>query len=128
MGFDSLDLVVEAVFENLEVKQNLFAELGQVVRPDCFLATNTSSLDVDSVQSKSSHGERSLGLHFFSPAHVMRLVEVVRGRQTSPLAVASAMSLVKRMGKVGVVCGNATRVHRQSDLRPLHGQGPSISR
>lgn len=101
-GFVSHDLVIEAVFENLEVKQKVFAEIAGAVSPDCLLATNTSSLDVDEITAGVPGRYRILGLHFFSPANIMRLVEVISGRESSPETIASAMSLAKRLGKIAV--------------------------
>lgn len=99
------DLVIEAVFEDLDLKRRTFAALAEVCRPDAVLATNTSTLDVDAIAAASGVPERVLGLHFFSPAHVMRLLEVVRGAATAPETLATGMALAKRLGKVGVVAG-----------------------
>jgi len=99
------DLVVEAVFENLAVKQELFAKLSAVVRPDTILATNTSFLDVDAIASGATLPERVLGMHFFSPANIMRLLEVVRGAETSDTVLASVMALAKKLRKAAVVSG-----------------------
>ena len=106
-GFEPQNLVIEAVFEKLEAKRNIFAELDAVVGPDCLLATNTSSLDVDAIAEGNSHPERVLGLHFFSPANVMRLIEVVRGKHTGEEAAITGMALARRLGKVGVLARNA---------------------
>ena len=100
------DVVVEAVFEDLALKQQVFARLGEICRADTILATNTSTLDVDAIAAAAPHPERSLGLHFFSPAHVMRLLEVVRGEKTSPATIAAAVELARHLGKVPVVVGN----------------------
>jgi 3-hydroxyacyl-CoA dehydrogenase len=105
-GVGNADLVIEAVFEDLELKQKVFAELDRVAKPGCVLATNTSTLDIDEIASATARPESVIGLHFFSPAHVMRLVEIVRGRATSKPVVATAAHLVKRLRKVGVVVGN----------------------
>ena len=105
-GFDQVDIVVEAAFENLELKKSIFAELGRVARPDCILATNTSTLDIDAFASASGRGPNVIGTHFFSPANVMRLLEVVRGRESSKETIATCMKLAKRLGKVGVLVGN----------------------
>jgi 3-hydroxyacyl-CoA dehydrogenase len=99
------DLVIEAVFENIDVKRDVFRRLDAVARPDAMLATNTSYLDVDAIAAASSRPDHVLGLHFFSPAHVMRLVEVVRGARTRPEILATAMRLGKRIGKVAVLVG-----------------------
>ncbi|HWS62023.1 MAG TPA: FAD-dependent oxidoreductase [Steroidobacteraceae bacterium] len=100
------DLVVEAVFENPAVKQSLFSQLAQVCKPEAILATNTSTLDIDAIAGATGRPQDVLGMHFFSPAHVMRLVEVVRGRATSDIALATALRVAKRAGKIGVAVGN----------------------
>jgi 3-hydroxyacyl-CoA dehydrogenase/HEAT repeat protein len=100
------DLVIEAVFESLALKREIFERLGALCRPETILATNTSTLDVDAIASAATHPERSLGLHFFSPAHAMRLLEVVRGRRTSQATLDRAVALGKRLGKTPVVVGN----------------------
>jgi 3-hydroxyacyl-CoA dehydrogenase len=100
------DLVVEAVFENLGVKQEVFAKLGDICRPDAVLATNTSTLDVDQIAGSARHPERVVGMHFFSPAHVMKLVEIVRGKNSAPSAIHTALALTRKIGKLGVVVGN----------------------
>lgn len=105
--FEKADLIVEAVFENMGVKKQVFAELGRVAGPECILATNTSSLDVDEIAAAGGRAENTLGLHFFSPANIMRLVEVVRGKSTGATALATAMALVKRLNKIAVLSGNA---------------------
>jgi 3-hydroxyacyl-CoA dehydrogenase len=105
-GFDRADVVIEAVFEDLELKKQVFAELDQVASPNAILASNTSSLDIDQLAAQTSRPEMVLGLHFFSPANVMRLLEVVRGAATSPGAIAASLALGKRLGKIPVVVGN----------------------
>jgi 3-hydroxyacyl-CoA dehydrogenase len=105
-GFDEADLVVEAVFENLTLKKEIAAALDKVVKPGGIIATNTSTLDIDDIAAAASRPSHVLGLHFFSPANVMRLVEIVRGAKTSPETLATAMAVAKRLGKVGVVVGN----------------------
>jgi len=104
--FDTVDIVVEAVFEDMELKKTTFAELGRVTKPECVLATNSSTLDVDEFGRASSRPEAVIGHHFFSPANVMKLLEVVRGRETSPETIATSIRLAKRLGKIGVVVGN----------------------
>jgi 3-hydroxyacyl-CoA dehydrogenase len=99
------DLVIEAVFDDLAVKTELFQKLDAIVAPDAILATNTSYLDPDVLAAATARPERIVGLHFFSPAHVMRLAEVVRCARTAPLVLAGALALAKRMGKLAVVCG-----------------------
>jgi 3-hydroxyacyl-CoA dehydrogenase len=99
------DLVIEAVFESLEVKRDVFVTLDRVMKPGAILATNTSTLDVDAIAGFTRRPADVLGLHFFSPANVMRLLEVVRGRETSPDVLAGALALAKRLRKVAVVSG-----------------------
>ena len=103
----SVDLVIEAVFENLAVKREVFGRLGQVCRAGAVLATNTSTLDVDAIAAASGRPADVVGMHFFSPAHVMRLVEVVRGRDSSREALATATAVTKRIGKIAIPVGNA---------------------
>ncbi|HEY7449759.1 MAG TPA: 3-hydroxyacyl-CoA dehydrogenase NAD-binding domain-containing protein [Vicinamibacterales bacterium] len=105
-GCETADLVIEAVFESMALKKAVFAELDRVAKPGCILATNTSTLDVDEIASTTRRPESVIGLHFFSPANVMRLVEIVRGAKTSAEVIATAMALAKRLGKVGVLVGN----------------------
>ncbi|MBH3423719.1 3-hydroxyacyl-CoA dehydrogenase NAD-binding domain-containing protein [Pseudomonas gessardii] len=99
------DLVIEAVFESLEVKRQVFERLDQVCKPGAILASNTSSLDLDVIASFTSRAEDVVGLHFFSPANVMRLLEVVRGRHTGLEVLATVMQLSKRLNKIAVVVG-----------------------
>jgi 3-hydroxyacyl-CoA dehydrogenase len=105
-GFDAVDLVIEAAFENLALKKQIFAALDGATRPGTILATNTSTLSIDEIASVTSRSGQIVGLHFFSPANVMRLVEIVRGAATTPDTMATALALAKRLGKVGVVVGN----------------------
>jgi 3-hydroxyacyl-CoA dehydrogenase len=105
-GFSNVDIVVEAVFEDLALKKETFAELGRVTKADCILATNSSTLDVDEFANASGRPEAVIGHHFFSPANVMKLLEIVRGRQTSADTIATSMRLAKRLGKTAVVVGN----------------------
>ena len=99
------DLVIEAAFEDLDLKREIFARLDRIVRPEAMLASNTSYLDIDAIAAATTRPERVLGLHFFSPANVMRLLEVVRGARTAPAVVATAMALGRRIGKVAVLAG-----------------------
>lgn len=101
------DLVIEAVFEDLAVKQEVFKQIDRHARAGAVLATNTSYLDVDAIARVTERPQDVLGLHFFSPAHVMKLVEVVRGAQTSPDVLATGMHLASRLGKLPVLCENA---------------------
>ncbi len=110
VGYDAVanaDLVVEAVFESMSLKKDVFGQLDRLAKPDAVLATNTSTLDIDAIAAATSRPEAVVGLHFFSPAHVMRLVEIVRGRDTSPEVLSTALAVARRLGKVGVVVGNA---------------------
>ena len=104
--FGDADLIIEAVFENLALKKEIVAALDRVAKPSCIIATNTSTLDIDAIAAATSRPDKVVGLHFFSPANVMRLVEIVRGKATSPETLATAMAVAKRLGKVGVVVGN----------------------
>ena len=104
--FDTADIVIEAAFENIDVKRAVFAELGELAKPGAILATNTSYLNIDEIAQACSRPEAVIGLHFFSPANVMRLVEVVPGRATATEVTATALSLAKRLGKLAVVAGN----------------------
>ncbi len=100
-----VDLAIEAVFEEFEVKAGVFRALDAVLRPGAVLATNTSYLDVDALAAVTGRPADVVGLHFFSPAHVMKLVEVVVGRATAPDAVATGFALARRMGKIAVRSG-----------------------
>jgi 3-hydroxyacyl-CoA dehydrogenase len=99
------DIVVEAVFEEMPVKKEVFAKLDKTCKADAVLATNTSTLDVDEIARATARPESVIGMHFFSPANVMRLLEVVRGAKTSKAVVATAMAVGRRIGKVPVLVG-----------------------
>ena len=99
------DLVIEAVFEDMDVKKEIFARLDKLCGPKAVLATNTSRLDVNEIAASTSRPQSVIGLHFFSPANVMRLVEVVRGRATSPDAIMTSMTVARRIGKLPVLVG-----------------------
>src|SRR5881409_2434857 len=99
------DIVVEAVFEELPIKQEVFAKIDKICKADALLATNTSTLDVDAIAGATARPESVIGMHFFSPANVMRLLEVVRGAKTSKAVVATAMAVGRRIGKVPVLVG-----------------------
>jgi 3-hydroxyacyl-CoA dehydrogenase len=105
-GFEQADLIIEAAFESMALKKSIFAEIDKIAKPDCVLASNTSTLDIDEIASVTSRPRMVIGLHFFSPANVMRLVEIVRGQATSKEVVATALAVSKKLGKVGVVVGN----------------------
>lgn len=109
VDFDLLsdvDLVIEAVFENMALKKEIFHKLSKICKPGALLCTNTSALNIDEIASATSRPQQVIGTHFFSPAHVMRLLEIIYGHHTSPTAIATAMQLAKTLRKVGVVVGN----------------------
>ena len=99
------DVVIEAVFEDMDLKKRVFAELDRVAKPGALLATNTSTLDVDAIAGATSRPQDVVGTHFFSPANVMRLLEIVRGVESAPDALATALVLARRLGKVPAVVG-----------------------
>jgi len=99
------DLVIEAVFEDMQIKKDVFGKLDRIVKQGAILATNTSALDVDEIAATVSRPEAVIGMHFFSPANVMRLLEVVRGAKTSKQAIATAMQIGKKVGKIAVLAG-----------------------
>ncbi len=101
------DLVIEAVFEDLKVKQEVFRRLDALARPGAILASNTSYTDLDAIAAVTSRPQDVVGLHFFSPANVMRLLEVVRGAATSPEVLVTGLQLAKRLKKLPVISGNA---------------------
>lgn len=101
-----VDIVVEAVFEDMAVKKEVFAKLDEVCKADCVLASNTSTLNIDEIASATKRPQQVIGHHFFSPANVMRLLEIVRGRETSAEVIATSMDLAKKLRKVGVLVGN----------------------
>lgn len=105
-GFDKCDLVVEAVVENLKVKREIFQTLEKVCNPQCILATNTSSINIEDIGSVTNCQDRILGLHFFSPAHIMPLLEIVRTKHTSNATLATSVNMGKQIGKTVVVVGN----------------------
>jgi 3-hydroxyacyl-CoA dehydrogenase len=105
-GFEDVDVVVEAAFEGMDLKKRIFAELDEVCPRRTILASNTSSLSIDEIAAATSRPERVIGHHFFAPPHVMRLLEIVRGRATAKDVIGASMALAKRLGKVGVLVGN----------------------
>ncbi len=104
-GVGSADVVIEAVFEEMDLKKRVFADLDRVAKTNAVLATNTSTLDVDEIARATTRPQDVLGTHFFSPANVMRLLEIVRGAATAPDALATAVALGRRIGKVPVTVG-----------------------
>jgi len=105
-GFEAADIVTEAVFEGMELKKQVFGELDRICKPDAVLASNTSTLNIDEIASATSRPEWVIGHHYFSPANVMRLLEMVRGKATSDVVIATSMALSRRLRKVGVLVGN----------------------
>ena len=124
------DLVIEAVFEDMAVKKTLFARLDTIAKPGAVLATNTSRLDVNEIAAATTRPESVIGLHFFSPANVMRLLEVVRGDKTSKPVIATSMKLARKIGKIAAlvgVCpgfvGNRMLAQRQREAQQLVLEG-----
>ena len=115
------DIIIEAVFENMDVKKEIFTKLDAVAKPGAILASNTSTLDVNEIASVTGRPESVIGLHFFSPANVMKLLEIVRAEKTSDSVLATSMALAKKIKKVGVVVGvcdgfvGNRMVHRYGD-------------
>ncbi len=99
------DLVIEAIYENMDVKKDVFGKLDKICKAGAILASNTSYLNVDEIASATARPQDVLGMHFFSPANVMKLLEVVRGEKTAPDALATAMAIGKKIGKIAVVAG-----------------------
>ena len=129
------DLVIEAVYENMDLKKSIFERLDGVAKPGAFLASNTSYLNIDEIAAKTKRPEDVLGMHFFSPANVMRLLEIVRGEKTSKTVLATVAALAPKIGKVGVtvgVChgfvGNRMLAERQREAGKLilEGATPSV--
>lgn len=137
LEFDALrdcDLAIEAVFENMEVKQDVFRRLDATVKPGAILATNTSYLDVDAIAAATARPDCVVGLHFFSPAHIMKLLEVVRSASTAPAVLATAMAAAKRLGKTAVVSrvchgfiGNRMLIQQRKQAEALALEGARIS-
>ena len=124
------DLIIEAVFENIEIKKKIFSELDKIAKPNSILATNTSGLDINSIASMTSRPEDVIGLHFFSPANVMKLLEIVQAKYTKPIIIRSCMEIAKKINKIPVlvgVCdgfvGNRILWARQSQAMRLVGKG-----
>ena len=105
-GFEKVDIVVEAVFEGMALKKEIFGALDKIAKPSCILASNTSTLSIDDIASATTRPEMVIGHHFFSPANVMRLLEVVRGKATSDAVINTSMQLGKKLKKVAVLAGN----------------------
>ena len=105
-GLATADLVIEAAYENMALKKEIFAQLDALAKPGAILASNTSTLSIDEIASATKRPESVIGLHFFSPANVMKLLEVVRGKASSKEVIATCMQLAKKIGKAGVLVGN----------------------
>ncbi len=105
-GFEKADMVIEAVFEGMALKKEIFAKLDEIAKPGAILASNTSTLSIDEIASATKRPESVIGTHFFSPANVMRLLELVRGAATGADVINTCMLLAKRIGKIGVLVGN----------------------
>ena len=105
-SFSTVDLVIEAVFEGMALKKQVFADLDRVCKQGAILASNTSTLSIDEIASNTARPEFVIGMHFFSPANIMRLLEVVRGKATSKEVIATCIQLSKKLGKVAVLVGN----------------------
>ena len=124
------DLIIEAVFERMDIKKDIFARLDKVAKPGAILASNTSYLDIDEIASVTSRPQDVIGLHFFSPANVMKLLEIVRGEKTAKDVIATSMKLAKQIGKIAVlagVCpgfiGNRMLSQRQREAQKLVMEG-----
>ncbi|MGB7669063.1 MAG: 3-hydroxyacyl-CoA dehydrogenase NAD-binding domain-containing protein, partial [Candidatus Acidiferrales bacterium] len=104
--FARVDMVIEAVFEGMALKKQIFGDLDRIAKPGAILATNTSTLSIDEIAAATSRPDSVIGTHFFSPANVMRLLEVVRGKLSSKEVIATCMQLSKKLGKIGVLVGN----------------------
>ena len=105
-GFGAVDMVIEAVFEGMALKKEVFGQLDRHCKPGAILASNTSTLSIDEIAATTSRPEAVIGTHFFSPANVMRLLEIVRGKKTGKDVIATCMQLSKKIGKIGVLVGN----------------------
>jgi 3-hydroxyacyl-CoA dehydrogenase len=105
-AFSGVDMVIEAVFEGMALKKTVFTDLDRACRKGAILASNTSTLNIDEIAGSTSRPEAVIGTHFFSPANVMRLLELVRGKKTSKEVIATCMQLSKKLGKIGVLVGN----------------------
>lgn len=105
-GFNAVDMVIEAVFEGMALKKQVFGELDRICKRGAILASNTSTLSIDEIAQATSRPEAVIGTHFFSPANIMRLLEIVRGKATGKQVIATCMQLSKKVGKVGVLVGN----------------------
>jgi 3-hydroxyacyl-CoA dehydrogenase len=117
------DVVIEAVYENLDLKKQIFKKLDETMKPGAILASNTSALDIDQMAAMTKRPQDVVGMHFFSPANVMQLLEVVRGEKSAKPTIATAMALGKTIDKIPVLSRNERGLHRQSHARRLHATG-----
>lgn len=117
-----VDLVIEAVSEEMNLKKQVFAELSAICKPGAFLCTNTSALDIDEIASSTGRPHLVIGTHFFSPAHVTKLLEVIPSQYSSPTTIATIMDLSKKLKKVGVVVGNCFGFVGNRMLVPYYNQ------
>jgi 3-hydroxyacyl-CoA dehydrogenase len=133
-ALSDLDVIVEAVFEDLDLKQKVFKQLDAIMKPGAILASNTSSLDIDALARVTSRAGNVIGLHFFSPANVMKLLEVIRGRHTEDTTVAAALGFAKQLRKTAVLARNSygfignrmmEPYHREAESLVLEGSAPS---
>jgi 3-hydroxyacyl-CoA dehydrogenase len=129
------DLIIEAVFEDMAIKKEVFEKLDKVCKQNAILASNTSTLDIDEIAAATKRPQDVIGLHFFSPAHVMKLIEIVRGGETTGEVIATSLALAKRLGKIGVVVGNCFgfvgnrmlyNYGRENQLLLLEGAAPEF--
>lgn len=125
-AFEGCELVIEAIVENLAVKHRVFAELETVVSKGCVLASNTSSLSIASIGSALQHPHRIVGIHFFNPAPLMPLVEIIPAIQTSPETLNTAVTLIKDWQKIGVVCKDTPGFIVNRVARPFYGEALRI--
>lgn len=122
-GFNQVDIIAEAVFEGMGLKKQVFAEIDAIAKPSCILATNTSYLDIDEIASATRRPEMVIGHHYFSPANVMRLLEIVRGKATGKEVIATSMALAKKLKKLGVLAGNCRGFIGNRMLAPYGREG-----
>jgi 3-hydroxyacyl-CoA dehydrogenase len=128
--FKDADLVIEAVFERMDIKKDVFGKLDAICKPGAILATNTSALNIDEIAASTSRPEAVIGLHFFSPANVMKLLEIVRADRTSKSVIATCMKLARKIGKIAVLVGvtpgfvgNRMLFQRQREAQKLVMEG-----
>ncbi len=129
LRFDDLgaaDLVIEAVYENMDLKKDIFARLDKLAKPGAILASNTSYLDIDQMAAQTARPEAVLGMHFFSPANVMKLLEVVRGAKTGKSELATVMEIAPKIGKIAVVSGVCPGFIGNRMLSPRQAQAQAM--